>query len=75
MGEGCPQDRKGAAQNEFSYFNRTVLRYKNKLVPHHDDLRIEMQIRTKLQHIWATAVETMGTFLGQALKSRQGDQQ
>lgn len=34
-----------------------------------------MQIRTKLQHMWATAVETMGTFLGQALKSRQGDQE
>ena len=28
-----------------------------------------------MQHVWATAVETMGTFLGQALKSRQGDQE
>jgi len=37
-------------------------------------LRVELQIRTKLQHLWATAVETMGTFLGQALKSRQGSQ-
>ena len=52
-----------------------IYRYKNKLAPSYDGLRVEMQIRTKLQHIWATAVETMGTFLGQALKSRQGDQE
>lgn len=32
--------------------------------------RIEIQIRSKLQHIWATAVETAQTFTGQALKSR-----
>ncbi|MGJ8734102.1 MAG: RelA/SpoT domain-containing protein [Cellulophaga sp.] len=36
-------------------------------------LKIELQLRTKLQHNWATAVETMGTFLGQSLKSSQGD--
>ena len=36
---------------------------------------LELQIRTKLQHTWATAVETMGTFLGQALKSRLGDKE
>ena len=30
---------------------------------------------TRLQHAWATAVETMGTFLGQALKSGQGEGQ
>jgi putative GTP pyrophosphokinase len=35
-------------------------------------LKIELQIRTKLQHIWATAVETMGTFLNHSLKSSQG---
>jgi len=46
-----------------------IYRYKNKLAPNYDGLRIELQIRTKLQHIWATAVESMGTFLGQALKS------
>ena len=32
--------------------------------------RIEIQIRTKLQHSWATAVETAQLFTGQALKSR-----
>ncbi len=32
--------------------------------------RIEVQIRTQLQHLWATAVETAQVFTGQALKSR-----
>ncbi len=52
-----------------------IYKYKNNRNPAYDGLRIELQIRTKLQHIWATAVETMGTFLGQALKSRQGDRE
>jgi putative GTP pyrophosphokinase len=52
-----------------------IYKYKNKRNPGYDGLRLELQIRTKLQHIWATAVETMGTLLGQALKSRQGDQE
>lgn len=50
-----------------------VFRYKNPLATAYDGLLIELQIRTKLQHAWATAVETMGTFLGQALKSSQGE--
>lgn len=37
--------------------------------------RIEIQIRTRLQHIWATAVEAAGTFTKQALKSNQGRQE
>jgi ppGpp synthetase/RelA/SpoT-type nucleotidyltranferase len=32
--------------------------------------RIEIQIRSKLQHAWATAVETCQAFTGQALKSK-----
>lgn len=36
-------------------------------------LKIEVQIRTRLQHAWATAVETVGTFTQQALKSNQGE--
>jgi hypothetical protein len=35
-------------------------------------LRIEIQLRSGLQHAWATAVETVGTFTQQALKSSQG---
>ena len=35
-------------------------------------MRIEIQLRSRLQHAWATAVETVGTFSGQALKSSEG---
>jgi hypothetical protein len=38
-----------------------------------DEMQVEFQIRTMVQHAWATAVETMGTFLGQALKANQGE--
>ena len=34
---------------------------------------IELQFRTHLQHIWATALETIGLFTNQALKSGQGN--
>ena len=33
---------------------------------------IEIQFRTHLQHIWATALETMGLFTNQALKAGEG---
>lgn len=49
-----------------------IYRYKNKQVKQYDGLHIELQIRTKLQHAWATSVETMGTFLDHALKSSEG---
>ncbi len=63
-------------RNEDGYRSlHLVYKYKNSRNSKYDGLRIELQIRTRLQHIWATAVETMGTFLGQALKSRQGDQE
>lgn len=39
----------------------------------YDGLRIELQIRTKLQHNWATAVETAGLYTKTSLKSSQGD--
>jgi ppGpp synthetase/RelA/SpoT-type nucleotidyltranferase len=52
-----------------------VFRYKNNAdsAQQYNGLRIEVQLRTKLQHSWATAVETMGVILGQQLKSRQGE--
>ena len=34
---------------------------------------LEIQLRTKLQHIWAMAVETAGLFLDQSLKSSLGN--
>lgn len=50
-----------------------VYRYRNDRAPEYNGLLLELQFRSRLQHAWATAVETMGTFLGQALKSGQGD--
>ncbi|MDD5585535.1 MAG: RelA/SpoT domain-containing protein [Alphaproteobacteria bacterium] len=40
----------------------------------YNGLNIEMQIRSRLQHAWATSVETVGTFLKQSLKSSQGEE-
>lgn len=37
-----------------------------------DGLLTEIQIRSKLQHVWATAVETAGFFTRQAIKSNEG---
>lgn len=65
----CPRDEDGYRSIHLIY------RYKNKGNPSYDGLRVELQIRSRLQHNWATAVETMGTFLGQALKSRKGDKE
>jgi hypothetical protein len=36
-------------------------------------LKIEIQIRSRLQHAWATALETIDTFTDQALKSGLGN--
>lgn len=49
-----------------------IYRYNNPKKPNYTGLHLEMQFRTRLQHTWATAVETMGTFLNSSLKSSQG---
>jgi ppGpp synthetase/RelA/SpoT-type nucleotidyltranferase len=41
----------------------------------HDGRRVEIQIRTRLQHSWATAVEAVGLFRGEDLKADQGSQE
>jgi len=37
-------------------------------------LRIEIQLRSRLQHAWATALETIDTFTGQSLKASGGEE-
>jgi putative GTP pyrophosphokinase len=50
-----------------------VYRYKNpRAMGIYDGLMLELQIRSSLQHAWATAVETMGIFLDQSLKTSEG---
>ena len=53
-----------------------VYGYRTKSQAHAEyrGMRIEIQLRSRLQHAWATAVETVGTFSGQALKSSEGDE-
>jgi ppGpp synthetase/RelA/SpoT-type nucleotidyltranferase len=41
----------------------------------YNGLKIEMQLRSRYQHAWATAVETVGMFSGQALKSSLGSEE
>jgi hypothetical protein len=47
-----------------------IYQYKSTKKAEFNGQRIEIQIRSRLQHIWATAVETAQTFTGQGLKSR-----
>lgn len=49
-----------------------VFAYQNKNRPELDGLKIELQIRTKLQHAWATAVETLGMIEKTSFKTGQG---
>lgn len=51
-----------------------ILKYKSKKYPQYDNLLLEVQARTLTQHAWATAVETVGAVLGQALKSSEGEE-
>ncbi len=52
-----------------------VYRYKNEQVKQYNGLLLELQLRTREQHAWATAVETMGIFLDYALKSSEGPEE
>lgn len=49
-----------------------IYKYNNPKAEAYKGFNLEIQIRTKLQHAWATAVETIGSFLNQALKSSEG---
>jgi ppGpp synthetase/RelA/SpoT-type nucleotidyltranferase len=50
-----------------------VYRYSSdKGKKNYNGLLVEVQIRSKLQHLWATAVETVDFFTNQAIKSNEG---
>jgi len=50
-----------------------VYEYRSKRNSLHNGRKIEIQLRSRLQHAWATAVETVGLFSQQYLKSNRGD--
>ena len=47
----------------------------DKGIPTEKQCRVEVQIRTRLQHSWATAVEVVGTYLNQPLKQGFGGEE
>lgn len=49
-----------------------IYRYKSDRKERYNGLLVEVQIRSKLQHAWATAVETVDFFTRQAIKSNKG---
>lgn len=51
-----------------------IYRYYSDKKTTYNGLKIEMQLRSIYQHAWATAVETVGTFTSQALKSSRGEE-
>jgi ppGpp synthetase/RelA/SpoT-type nucleotidyltranferase len=50
-----------------------VYRYMSDRKETYNNHSVEIQIRTNLQHAWATAVETVGTLIGQGLKADRGE--
>jgi hypothetical protein len=50
-----------------------IYRYHSSRSPSWNDLQVEIQIRTRLQNLWATAVETVDLFTHQTLKTGGGD--
>ena len=80
-------DLKHKKINEKNYINNPkedgyrsihlIYRYKSdkKGKQDYNGLLVEIQIRSKLQHLWATAVETVDFFTRQAIKSNEGQKE
>ncbi len=52
-----------------------VYKYKSDKIKKYDGLQIEIQIRSKMQHSWATAIEIVDLFTKQAIKSNEGEEE
>lgn len=52
-----------------------IYKYKSDKINTYDGLLIEIQIRSKIQHAWATAIEIVDLFTKQAIKSNEGEEE
>ena len=69
----CPKDYINEPNPSTGYRGvHLIYKYKSNRNIEYNGLLVELQIRTKLQHLWATAVETVGVFTGNGLKFNQG---
>lgn len=51
-----------------------IYKYINDGAPQYNSLRLELQIRTQMQHAWATAVEAYGSTISLNIKGGKGSQ-
>lgn len=61
------------APKESGYRSIHLIYKYDKNVPINSQCRIEIQLRTRIHHAWATAIEVIGTYLRQPLKQSFGD--
>ena len=52
-----------------------IYKYKSDKISTYDGLLIEIQIRSKIQNSWATAIEIVDLFTKQAIKSNEGEEE
>ena len=56
----------------YRYHSMSRSTTRSELLKGYEGLRIEIQIRSRLQHLWATAVEIVDIFTGQEIKTGKG---
>ncbi len=62
-------------QSGYRSYHMVYQFHSDKKDTYNKNMLIEIQFRTKLQHIWATAVEMMGLYTQDNLKSSQGNEE
>ena len=68
-----PFDYIKAPKNDGYRSLHQVIRFRNDSHEELNGLRLEIQIRTRLEHAWATAVETLGMIQKSSIKTGHGD--
>lgn len=66
---------KNPKESGYRSYHMVYKFYSDKKETYNNNMLIEIQFRTKLQHIWATAVEMMGIYTKSNLKASQGDKE